>query len=166
MDDPEITYFAATNHRDRAVPFGIRNSDRRNHLYLIGKTGTGKTTLLRNLIIQDMRAGRGVGVIDPHGDLAQELLEHVPRARTDEMIYFDPSDLEWPVGFNPLAGVSRDRRPQVASAVVSAFKNIWADSWGPRLEYILYNAIAALLDHPEATLLGIGPPRIPPSRLR
>lgn len=137
------------------VPFGISRADRRQHVYCIGQTGAGKTTLLRNLILQDIEAGRGVAVIDPHGDLAHDLLDHIPRSRTDDLVYFNPADLENPVGFNLLERVPEDRRPLVASSVVSVFKSIWRDSWGPRLEYILYNAVAALLDCENASLLGL-----------
>lgn len=136
-------------------PVGISPDDRRQHLYLIGKTGSGKTTLLHNLIVQHIALGDGVGLIDPHGDLAQELLHHIPPSRADHLVYFNPGDLDFPIGLNLLAGVAPDDRHLVASGIVGAFKSIWRDSWGPRLEYILYNAIAALLDCPNATLLGV-----------
>jgi hypothetical protein len=137
------------------VPFRLPQGARRQHLYVIGKTGTGKTTLLRNLILQDIEAGRGVGLIDPHGDLAHDLLDHIPRHRTDDVVYFNPGDSEWPVGFNLLQAVAPGKRHLVASSVVGAFKAIWKDSWGPRLEYILYAAVAALLDAEGTTLLGV-----------
>ncbi len=137
------------------APFGLSRADRRQHVYCVGQTGTGKTTLLRNLILQDIETGRGVGVIDPHGDLARDLLDHIPRRRTDDLVYFNPADLEHPVGFNLLERVAPDRRPLVASSVVSVFKSIWRDSWGPRLEYILYNAVAALLDCENVSILGL-----------
>lgn len=136
-------------------PFGLWRVDRRQHLYAVGKTGTGKTTLLRNLIAQDIEAGHGVGVLDPHGDLAEELLDLIPPHRADDLVYFNPADLERPIGLNLLARVAPDRRPLAASCVVSIFKSIWRDSWGPRMEYILYNAAAALLDCEGATLLGL-----------
>ncbi len=137
------------------VPFGLSRADRRQHVYCIGQTGAGKTTLLRNLILQDIEAGRGVGIIDPHGDLAHELLDHIPPSRADDLVYFNPADLEHPVGFNLLARVPQDGRPLVASSVVSVFKSIWRDSWGPRLEYILYNSVAALLDCENTSILGL-----------
>ena len=136
-------------------PFGILIADQRQHIYVIGKTGSGKTTLLRNMILQHIAAGHGVGVIDPHGDLAEELLHHVPPRRADHLVYFNPGDLEFPVGLNVISNVPPDNRHLVASGVVSAFKGIWRDSWGPRLEYILYNAVSALLDCRNATLLGV-----------
>ena len=136
-------------------PFGISAVDQRQHIYIIGKTGSGKTTLLRNLIIQHIALGHGVGVIDPHGDLAEELLNHIPPNRAHHLVYFNPGDLEFPIGLNVLANVPRDSRHLVASGIVGALKGIWRDSWGPRLEYILYNAVSALLDCRNTTLLGV-----------
>jgi Type IV secretion-system coupling protein DNA-binding domain len=137
------------------IPFGISPADRRQHVYVIGKTGSGKTTLLRNMIVQHIARGDGVGLIDPHGDLAEEILNHIPPRRTDHFCYFNPGDLEFPVGLNLLWNVAPDDRHLVASGVVLAFKGIWRESWGPRLEYILYNAVAALLDCKNTTLLGV-----------
>ena len=136
-------------------PVGLSLSDRRQHLYLIGKTGSGKTTLLRNLIVQHLAAGHGVALIDPHGDLAEELLDCIPPHRADDLVYFNPGDLDFPIGLNLIGNVAPDDRHLVASGIVGAFKSIWRDSWGPRLEYILYNAIAALLDCPNTSLLGV-----------
>src|ERR1043166_7388025 len=138
-----------------SLPFCIFAVDQRQHIYIIGKTGSGKSTLLRNLILQHIALGHGVGVIDPHGDLAEELLRHIPPHRADHLVYFNPGDLEFPVGLNLLANVAPDSRHLVASGVVSALKGIWRDSWGPRLEYILYNAVSALLECRNATLLGV-----------
>lgn len=128
--------------------------DRAQHLYVVGKTGLGKSTLLRNLIIQDLHAGRGVGLLDPHGDLAREVLEHVPRSRANEVVFFNPADLGWPVGLNILPRVLPDEAHLVVSGVLAAFRGIWGDSWGPRLEYILGHALAALLDR-GLTLLAL-----------
>jgi len=136
-------------------PFGLSPADRRHHAYIIGKTGTGKTSLLRNMIIQDIAAGRGVAVLDPHGDLAEDLLDHIPPWRIDHTVYFNPADREFPIGFNLLAHVSPDQRPLVASGVVSVFKSVWRDSWGPRLEYLLYACVAALCECQNVTLLGV-----------
>ncbi len=127
--------------------------ERRRHLYVIGQTGTGKSTLLLNLIRQDLAAGEGLALLDPHGDLAESVLAHVPRARTNDLVYINPADIEWPIGFNPLSRVPDDLKPIVADGVVSAFRHVWPDSWGPRLDYILTNAVRALLDVPGATLL-------------
>jgi DNA helicase HerA-like ATPase len=135
--------------------FGLQAADRRHHLYVIGQTGTGKTTLLRNLIIQDIEAGHGVGIIDPHGDLVTDLLDYIPRHRIEDVAYFNPADMEYPVGFNLLSSVTPDTRHLVASGIVSVFKSIWPDSWGPRLEYILYATVAALLDCENVSLLGV-----------
>ncbi len=154
MNDQPII-IGERDHRGHSLPFGLSAADARQHLYLIGKTGSGKTTLLRNLIIQHIEAGHGVGLIDPHGDLAEELLLHIPPRRADHLVYFNPGDIDFPVGLNLLAGVAPDSRHLVASGIVGAMKDIWRDSWGPRLEYILYNAIAALLDCPNTTLLGV-----------
>ena len=154
MNDQPI-YIGERDHWGQPLPFGLSATDARQHLYLIGKTGSGKTTLLRNLLIQHIAAGHGVGLIDPHGDLAEELLHHIPPERADHLVYFNPGDLDFPIGLNLLANVAPDDRHLVASGIVGAFKGIWRDSWGPRLEYILYNAIAALLDCPNTTLLGV-----------
>jgi energy-coupling factor transporter ATP-binding protein EcfA2 len=153
-DQPHITIGERHGWGESRL-FGISAKDQRQHLYIIGKTGSGKTTLLRNLILQHIALGHGVGVIDPHGDLAEELLNHIPRHRADHLVYFNPGDLEFPIGLNVIGNVAPDDRHLVASGIVSAFKGIWRDSWGPRLEYILYNAVSALLDCRNATLLGV-----------
>ena len=127
--------------------------ERSRHLYIVGQTGTGKSTLLLNLIAQDLAAGEGLALLDPHGDLAEAVLMHVPRDRTNDLVYINPADTERPIGFNPLSGVPEDLKPIVADGVVSAFRHVWPESWGPRLDYILTNAVRALLDVPGATLL-------------
>ena len=127
--------------------------ERRRHLYLIGQTGTGKSTLLLNLIRQDLENGEGLALLDPHGDLAAAALQYVPRRRSNDLVYVDPADIERPIGFNPLAHVPDPLKPVVADGVVAAFRHVWPDSWGPRLDYILTNAVRALLDVPGATLL-------------
>jgi DNA helicase HerA-like ATPase len=129
--------------------------DRAQHLYIVGKTGLGKSTLLRNLLLQDLYAGRGVGLLDPHGDLAREVLDAIPKARTNEVLYFNPGDLARPVGLNLLPKVPRDAQHLVVSGVLSAFRGIWGSSWGPRLEYILGHALAALLDRGGLTILAL-----------
>lgn len=152
---PEVTALAQTNFRNERKTFGIRRDDRRKHIYVVGKTGMGKTTLLENMAIQDIRAGKGVGVIDPHGEFAEKVLDFVPSDRLDEVIYFNPADREWPLAFNVIENVDPEQRHLVASGLISVFKKIWAESWGPRLEYVLRNSILALLDCPGSTLLGI-----------
>src|SRR3954453_2678864 len=141
------------------VPFGITVDDRRRHLYVLGKSGSGKSTLLRNMAVQDIAAGRGLMLLDPHGDLAEELLDYIPRSRIADVIYLDPADLSRPIGFNLLEQVAPDDRPLVAASVVATFKHLWRDSWGPRLEYVLYNTVAALLDYPPSrggvSILGV-----------
>jgi hypothetical protein len=137
------------------LPFGISLPDLRQHVYIVGKTGSGKSTLLRNMITQHVETGHGVGLIDPHGDLADAILDLVPRSRSHDLIYFNPSDLDFPIALNLLANVPKDERPLVASGIVGAFKSIWHESWGPRMEYILYNAIVALLDSRNTSLLGV-----------
>ena len=133
----------------------LHPEDRAQHLYVVGKTGLGKSTLLRNLILQDLYAGRGVGLLDPHGDLAREVLDAIPRDRTNEVLYFNPGDLAHPVGLNLLPRAPQDQAHLVVSGVLSAFRGIWGSSWGPRLEYILGHALAALLDHGNLTILAL-----------
>lgn len=140
---------------DRTPPFGIGVADARRHIYVVGQTGSGKTTLLRNVLLQHITAGHGVALLDPHGDLADELLDHFPPSRADDLVYFHPADADFPVGINPLANVPPAERPLVTAGLVSAFKSIWRESWGPRLEYILANTLAALLEAPNTSLLGI-----------
>ena len=154
MNEPTIT-IGERNGWGEPRLFGISAEDQRQHVYVIGKTGSGKTTLLRNMILQHIELGHGVGLIDPHGDLAEELLNHITPRRAGDLVYFNPGDIEFPVGLNPLANVAPDDRHLVASGIVASFKAIWRDSWGPRLEYILYNAVSALLDRRNATLLGV-----------
>lgn len=151
----EITFFAKTNFRNQERVFGIKTDDRRRHMYVIGKTGMGKTNLLENLAIQDIQKGHGVAFIDPHGDTAEKLIKAIPSDRINDVIYFNPADQDFPIAFNVLEKVDSEYRHLVASGLVGVFKKIWADSWGPRLEYILRNAIMALLEYPGSTLLGV-----------
>ena len=151
----EILYLGITKFRNQETKFGIKLEDRRRHFYVIGKTGMGKTTLLENMAIQDILANRGLAVIDPHGGYAEHLLDFIPKERIKDTIYFDPSDIAYPIGFNVMEDVDPDLRYLVASGVVGAFKKIWLETWGPRLEYLLRNSILALLEYPGATLLSI-----------
>lgn len=150
-----ITIFAKTNFRSKEVPFGIKTDDRRRHMYLIGKTGMGKTTLMENMVIQDIRNNRGVCFIDPHGDSVQRILNSVPSSRVNDVIYFNPSDLEYPIAFNILETVDPKYKHLVASGLMGVFTKIWANVWSARMEYILNNTILALLESPGNTLLGI-----------
>lgn len=154
-DFNSITPIGYTNYRNKRALFGIKQDDRRRHVYVVGKTGMGKTTLLENMVISDLRAGRGVAVVDPHGEFSERMLDYVPKARRDEVIYFNPADYDFPIAFNVFEQVPPEKRHLVASGLVGIFKKLWSDSWGPRLEYILRNAIMSLLYYPEATLLDI-----------
>lgn len=153
MDD--ITYFAETNYRNERRRFGIKNADRRRHMYVIGKTGTGKTTLLDNMTIQDIQRGNGVCVIDPHGEYAERMLSFVPASRVDDVVYFNPNDLEYPLGFNMLEKPADQMRHFVASGLMGVFKKLWPDVWSARMEYFLSNSILAHLEMPDSTLLGV-----------
>ncbi len=151
----DITFFAKTNFRNQERVFGIKQDDRRRHMYVIGKTGMGKTNLLENLAIQDIQKGHGIAFIDPHGDTAEKLIKAIPSHRINDVIYFNPADQDFPIAFNVMEKVDPEYRHLVASGLVGVFKKIWADSWGPRLEYILRNAILGLLEYPGSTLLGV-----------
>ena len=154
MED-SITTFAKTNFRGHDRVFGIKTDDRRRHFYVVGKTGTGKTTMIQNMAIQDIQSGKGVAIVDPHGEFAETVLKAVPSNRINDVIYFNPADQEYPIAFNVMERVNMEYRHLIASGLVGVFKKIWADSWGPRLEYILRNAILALLEYPWSTLLGV-----------
>lgn len=138
--------------------FGIKKRDRRQHFYVCGKTGTGKSELLKNMILQDINNGEGVGVVDPHGELVEDVMKKIPSSRINDVIYFNPSDSEYPVGFNVLEVPDPKYKHLVVSDLMSIFTKIWANVWSARMEYILQNCILALLDTPGTTLLGI--PRI------
>ena len=155
MENNGITYFGKTNFRGQEHIFGIKREDRRRHMYVIGKTGMGKTTLLENMIISDIINGHGLAVVDPHGDLAEEILNFIPASRVNDVIYFNPADIDYPIAFNVMEHVDPKYRHLIASGLIGVFKKIWADSWGPRLEYLLRNTILALLEYPDSTLLGV-----------
>ncbi len=156
--DEEITLLGKTNFRGMDQQFGIKKLDRRRHIYIIGKTGMGKSTLLENMIFSDIQAGRGLAVVDPHGDLADAVLNFIPARRTNDVIIFDPSDRDYPVAFNMLENIDPALNSIVCSGLVGIFKKIYAESWGPRLEHILRNTVLSLLEYPNTTMLGI--PRI------
>ena len=157
MEDQKqrVTLFARTDFRGERRIFGIRQADRRSHVYALGKTGTGKSNLLETLICQDIAAGEGVALLDPHGDLVERVVSRVPKERLADLIYLDVPDQANVFGFNPVERVPPERRSLAASALVEVFKKIWADSWGPRLEHILRNSVFCLLEQPEATLADI-----------
>jgi len=151
----ELTLLGRTNFRGIRKTFGIKTVDRRRHIYVIGKTGMGKTTLLENMIFSDIEAGKGIGVIDPHGDLAETVLNYVPASRTNDVVLFDPSDRDFPVAFNMLEAKDPALNTIIASGLLGVFKKLYAHSWGPRLEHILRNTILSLLEYPNTTMLGI-----------
>ncbi len=153
--EQEITYFGRTNFRNQLRKFGIKQDDRRRHTYVIGKTGMGKTVLLENMMLSDIYAGHGACYVDPHGDTAERLIDFIPSWRINDVVYFNPADLEFPMGFNILEAVDERHKHLVASGMMGVFKKIWVDLWSARMEYILNNTILALLDNPGSTLLGI-----------
>ncbi|MCS7183869.1 MAG: type IV secretory system conjugative DNA transfer family protein [Patescibacteria group bacterium] len=151
----EITPIGISHFRGREIKFGIKREDRRRHMYIIGKTGSGKTTLIENLIFYDINSGEGLGYLDPHGDSVVRILSYIPKERLEDVIYFDPSDLNYPISFNPLENVSYESRHIIASSILSVMKKIWVDAWSARMEYILLNTLLSLLEYQGATLLDI-----------
>src|SRR3990172_3678257 len=151
----DVTYLGKTYFRDHAQVFGIKKPDRRKHMYIIGKTGVGKSTMIKNMIIQDMRAGNGVAVLDPHGQLIDELLEFVPENRLDDVVIFNPADSDHPVSLNMLEMVDPKQRTLIADGLLNVFKKYFENSWGPRLEYILKNCILTLLEVPNTSLMSV-----------
>lgn len=155
LNGVEVIPFAETNYRGVRRKFGIKKDDRRRHMYLVGKTGMGKSTVMENMIIEDIRAGHGVGVIDPHGDLVEKILEFIPANRINDIVYVNPADMDWPIAFNVLESVDEKHKHLVASGLMGVFKKIWPDVWSARMEYIMNNTILALLDYPGSTMMGI-----------
>jgi hypothetical protein len=156
MDNPEqITYFGQTDARNRRLTFGIKAKDRTKHVYVIGKTGMGKSTLLENMAVQDIRNGNGFAFIDPHGSAVDTLLEYIPKERLNDVVYFAPFDMSHPISFNVMEDVGYDKRHLVVSGLMSTFKKIWQDAWSARMEYILGNTLLALLEYPDSTLLEV-----------
>jgi hypothetical protein len=150
---PDISYFAATNHRGLSQRFGIRQPDRRFHIYAIGKTGTGKSTLLKALALDDVVNGRGFALFDPHGDLVEEVLRRMPEARRADVVYLDTPRGNWT--FNPLAGVAVGQEALAVAELIEVFKKIWTDDWGPRLEHLLRNVLFTLLEVPNSSLADV-----------
>ncbi len=148
--------FAVTDYRGRHLPFGIKEMDKRRHMYIIGKSGTGKSTLIQNMVVGEILKGNGVALIDPHGDLAEEILDFIPKSRVRDTVYFNPADSEYPIGFNPvqLKGTDQKQRDIIADSIVGVFKKVFS-SWGPRLEYLLYNSIITVLESQNTTLLSV-----------
>ncbi|MEI6477959.1 MAG: type IV secretory system conjugative DNA transfer family protein [bacterium] len=155
VEPKELTVLGKTDFRNSSREFGIKLDDRKRHIYVIGKSGVGKSTLLENMIIDDVMEGRGVVVVDPHGELADKIIDSVPPHRVKDVVVFDPSDRDFPISFNPLEKVADEYKGMVASGFIGIFKKLYSDSWGPRLEYILRNTVLALLDSDNPTMLGI-----------
>ncbi|MEK7080882.1 MAG: DUF87 domain-containing protein, partial [Patescibacteria group bacterium] len=151
----DVTYLGLTTFRDKNQLFGIKRKDRRQHVYVLGKSGTGKSVLLFNMIIQNIKNGEGVCVVDPHGELIEGVLSAIPPHRTKDVVYFNPADAEHHVGFNVLELIDPRYKHLVASGLMGIFTKIWANAWSARMEYILNNTILALLDTPGTTLMGI-----------
>ena len=151
----DITYLAKTNFRKDEQIFGIKRKDRRQHIYVLGKSGTGKSTLLANMIVQNIWNGEGVCVIDPHGELVESILATIPAHRAKDVVYFNPADMDYHIGFNVLQLDDPRYKHLVASGLMGIFTKIWANAWSARMEYILNNAILALVETPGSTLLGI-----------
>ena len=153
--DNPITPFAIADWRGKSAVFGIKQKDRSGHIYIIGKTGTGKSTLIKNMLLSDIMQGNGFAIIDPHGDLAEEVLNFIPESRIQDVIYFNPADTEYPIAFNPLDKVDPESYHLVVSGLISVFKKIWPEFWGPRLEHILRHSILTLLEYPNSSLLDL-----------
>src|SRR5712692_2786905 len=147
-----IIRFARVDHRNRNRLFGIKDEDRFSHIYIIGKTGTGKSTLLETMALQDLARGSGFALIDPHGDLVERVAGQVPQERQSDVIYFNASDPSMPYGYNPLRHVREDRIALAASGMMDVFKKMWPEAWGVRMEHILRNVLMALLEQPDATM--------------
>jgi len=154
-NDYGVSVFAETDYREHKINFGIKPEDRRRHFYLLGKTGVGKSTVFKNMFIADILRGEGACFVDPHGEAVEELLDFIPPERVDDVVYFDPTDVDNPVGFNLLELEDKSQRDLIADGVVEVFKKQFGDSWGPRLQYILTNSVATLLEAQNTTLLAV-----------
>lgn len=155
-DVKEISFFGETNFQNQKNIFGIKTDDRRRHLYIIGKSGVGKSKLLELLTSSDLREGRGIILMDPHGDLAKEVINFIPDSRIKDVVYFDPSDLDYPIGFNPMEGVGKfELKQNVVAGFISIFKKLFGLNWNERFEHVLRYTTLALLEYPNASILGI-----------
>ncbi|HTV28330.1 MAG TPA: type IV secretion system DNA-binding domain-containing protein [Xanthobacteraceae bacterium] len=149
---PNVMLLARVNFRQDRRLFGIHQDDRFGHLYVIGKTGTGKSTLIETMVLQDVAAGNGFALIDPHGDLVERVIERLPSQRRDDIVYFNATDPTQPYGYNPLRHVREDRIALAASGFLEVFKKLWPEAWGVRMEHILRNVLMALLEQPRASM--------------
>lgn len=147
-----LTRFARADHRNVDYTFGIKDEDRFSHIYIIGKTGTGKSTLIETMALQDIENGHGLALIDPHGDLVERVAAQVSETRKSDVIYLNACDLTQPYGYNPLRHVREDRIALAASGFIEVFKKMWPDACGVRMEHILRNVLMALLEQPHATM--------------
>ncbi|MBP7992688.1 MAG: type IV secretory system conjugative DNA transfer family protein [Candidatus Magasanikbacteria bacterium] len=154
-DPNDVCLFGQTFFRNQLRRFGIKTDDRRRHMYVIGKTGMGKTTVMENMVLNDIYKGHGVGIVDPHGDFAEKIIDFIPAHRINDVVYFNPGDVDNPIGFNILEVTSEEQKHLIAAGLMGIFKKIWPDVWSSRMEYILNNTVLALLDYPGSTLLGI-----------
>src|SRR5437867_6965258 len=155
MSSSDVTHFAQADFRNNRHRFGIKDQDRFAHIYIIGKTGTGKTTLLETMVLQDIRRSAGIALIDPHGDLVERIARQIPEWRKRDVVYLNASDPHQPFGYNPLRHVREDRISLAASGFLEVFKKMWPDAWGVRMEHILRNVLLALLEQPNATMRDI-----------
>lgn len=155
VNDDQISAFGVTNFRGISHQFGMLRYDRSRHVYIIGQTGAGKSGLLELFALSDIFHNQGYAIIDPHGDFAINNMKFIPGSRLNDVIYFNPADTAYPLGFNPLEVTNPNQKTNISSEIIGVLKRIFGDSWGPRLEYILRYTILALLDRPEATMLDI-----------
>ena len=150
--DSGVSYFGRTNHRNSDIRFGIKQLDRLSHMYLIGKTGVGKSTLIETLARQDFEARRGFALIDPHGDLVEPLAGRLLSVDPSRILYLDATDPRQPYGYNPLRRVRADKIPLAVSGLLETLKKIWPDAWGVRMEHVLRNSLYALLERDGSSL--------------
>jgi len=151
-DKKEINFFARTLFKNRDTIFGVKNLDRLRHIWTVGKTGTGKSTMMANMIIDDFKKDRGVTYIDPHGDTCDVLLDYIPSHRINDTVYFNPADKDFPITINPLEVTNREEAELVVSGLMSIFTKVWANVWSARMEYILRNSFMTLAEIPNTTL--------------
>jgi hypothetical protein len=150
-----VNFFAKTLFKNKESIFGIKDYDRLRHIWTVGKTGTGKSTMIANMVIDDLKKGRGVGVIDPHGDLCEDILNYIPKGRINDTVYFNPSDREFPIVVNPLEVTNREEAELVVSGLMSIFTKVWSNVWSARMEYILRNSFLTLSEIPNSTLADV-----------
>jgi len=160
ITDDNTLYLGQDRSSTSGSFIALSQEDRRRHIYALGQTGSGKTTFLLSLAIQDIEQGRGLCVLDPHGDLAEIIIDSIPRHRVRDVVYLNPTDTEHPIGFNPLADIPPEQRPVAVANMIAAFRSIWRESWGPRMEHILANVLAVLVEQDRSnpvSLLSIAP---------